>query len=166
VIATQYLLKDQFDIETIKKNFDYYIVRTTHASSLSMPAYSIVASWLGYEDLAYEYFMKCAYIELKNLYGNTHDGFHLATAGGVWQVLFRGFCGIDIEENSIKIAPRLPSKWKAVKFGFSFRGTWLEIKITPKEVAVRSAGGKEAIRLNIVGEELFLGPNEQIIVSL
>ncbi len=55
---------------------------------------------------------------------------------------------------------------EAVKFGFSFRGTWLEIKITPKEVAVRSAGGKEAIRLNIVGEELFLGPNEQIIVSL
>jgi len=166
VIAAQYLLKDQFDIETIKKNFDYYIVRTTHASSLSMPAYSIVASWLGYEDLAYEYFMKCAYIELKNLYGNTHDGFHLATAGGVWQVLFRGFCGIDIEENSIKIAPRLPSKWKAVKFGFSFRGIWLEIKITPKEVAVRSAGGKEAIRLNIVGEELFLGPNEQIVASL
>ncbi|KUK17803.1 glycoside hydrolase family 65 protein [Thermococcus sibiricus] len=165
VIAAQYLLKDQFDIKTIKKNFDYYIVRTTHASSLSMPIYAIVASWLGYEDLAYEYFMKCAYADLKNLYGNTHDGFHLAAAGGAWQVLFRGFCGIDIEGNCIKIAPRLPSKWKAVKFGFSFRGAWLEIKITPKEVVVKNVEGKKTIKLDILGKELLLRPNEQIVVS-
>ncbi|MDK2853828.1 MAG: kojibiose phosphorylase [Thermococcaceae archaeon] len=166
VIAAQYLLKDQFDIDTIKRNFDYYIVRTTHASSLSMPAYSIVASWLGYGDLAYEYFMKCAYIDLKNLYGNTHDGFHLATAGGVWQTLFRGFCGIDITEDGISINPHLPSKWKAVKFGFSFRGRWLEIRVTPKEVIVKSDEGKEVIKLSIAGKEVPLRPNEKIVVPL
>ncbi|USH00677.1 glycoside hydrolase family 65 protein [Thermococcus argininiproducens] len=165
VIAAQYLLKEQFDLETIKKNFDYYIVRTTHASSLSMPAYSIVASWLDYGDLAYDYFMKCAYIDLKNIYGNTHDGFHLATAGGVWQALFRGFCGIDIKEDMIEISPKLPQKWKSVKLRFFFRGAWIDLVIKNNEIKVKLLNELKSVRVYAFGKEVVLGPGEEVTLE-
>lgn len=158
VIAAQYLLKEWFDLGTIKKNFEYYINRTTHASSLSMPTYAIVASWLGDLELAYDYFMKCAYIDLKNIYGNTADGFHLATAGGVWQILFRGFCGVDFKGNELEIKPNLPEKWRSVRLRFFFRGSWLELTVKHDEISVRMLKGDKEIVIKAFGKKALLKP--------
>ncbi|WP_456320966.1 glycoside hydrolase family 65 protein [Palaeococcus sp. (in: euryarchaeotes)] len=158
VIATQYLLKERFDMNSIKKNFDYYILRTTHASSLSMPTYAITAAWIGYEDLAYDYFMKCAYIDLHNLYGNTQDGFHLATAGGLWQILFSGFCGIESDGSSIKISPRLPKMWKSVRLKFLFRGALLSLEIKNDEVKVKVLNGGD-VMIEVFGKSKLCSPN-------
>lgn len=165
VIALQYLLREQFDIESIRKNFDYYLPRTTHASSLSMPTYAIIASWLGYDDIAYNYFIKCAYIDLHNLYGNTEDGFHLATAGGLWQILFRGFCGIDIEEDGIAIRPNLPSGWEEVALRFFFRGSLLHLRIRKDKVMVKVAGGKK-LKIRVLNEETNLEPGNEAILEV
>ncbi|MBO8173640.1 MAG: glycoside hydrolase family 65 protein [Thermococcus sp.] len=164
VIAAQYLLKDQFDLETIRKNFDYYIIRTTHASSLSMPPYAIVASWLDYEDLAYDYFMKCAFIDLYNLYGNTQDGFHLATAGGVWQIIFRGFCGIDIHNGEIEINPKLPKKWKAIRLKFFFRESLLSLEIRNDTVKVKLLQGRD-VKIRAFGKDSVVKHGEEIVLS-
>ncbi len=160
VVAAQYLLKEQFDLETMRRNFDYYIVRTTHASSLSMPAYAIIAAWLGEEELAYEYFMKCAYVDLNNIYGNTPDGFHLATAGGVWQILVRGFCGIDFEGDSIRIEPHLPRRWKSVTLRLFFRGSWIELGVGHRKVSVRVIEGKRPVLIKAFGKEELVKPGE------
>ena len=165
VVALQYLLKEQFDLEDIRKNFDYYLPRTTHASSLSMPTYAITASWLGYMDVAYDYFMKCAYIDLHNLYGNTRDGFHLATAGGVWQILFRGFCGIDIRENAIEIRPNLPPEWKSVGLKFRFRGSLVDLKVEKDKVAVHVTGGK-GVKIRTPRGEAEVKPGEEAVLDL
>ncbi|WP_245612453.1 glycosyl hydrolase family 65 protein [Palaeococcus ferrophilus] len=162
VIAAQFLLKDLFTLDTIRRNFDYYIIRTTHASSLSMPAYAIVASWLGEEALAYDYFIKCAYADLRNIYGNTQDGFHLATAGGVWQVLVRGFCGIDIEGDSLKIEPHLPVKWSSVTLRLFFRGAWLQLKVGHKEVVVEMLEGRVPVRIRAFGKVGILKPGNMV----
>lgn len=163
VIAAQYLLKKQFNLETIKKNFDYYIIRTTHASSLSMPAYAIIASWLGYEDLAYDYFMKCAFIDLHNIYGNTQDGLHLATAGGVWQIVFRGFCGIDINNDRIEVNPKLPKKWKAVKLKFFFKGALLSLEVRKDAVRAKLLNGKE-VKIRAFDKDAVVKRGEEIVL--
>ena len=164
VIAAQYLLKDWFDLDTIRRNFEYYIVRTTHASSLSMPTYAIVASWLGDMELAYDYFMKCAYIDLKNIYGNTADGFHLATAGGLWQIIFRGFCGVDFKEDTLKISPNLPEKWESVRLRFFFRGSWLELRVKHGEVRIKMLEGTKPIRVEAFGSGTVLQPGEEALL--
>ncbi|ADT83252.1 glycoside hydrolase family 65 protein [Thermococcus barophilus] len=163
VIAAQYLLKDQFDLETIRKNFDYYIIRTTHASSLSMPPYAIVASWLDYEDLAYDYFMKCAFIDLHNLYGNTQDGFHLATAGGVWQIIFRGLCGIDINNEGVEINPKLPKKWKAVRLRFFFKKALLSLEVRKDSVRVKLLKGEE-VKIRAFGRNAVVKRGKETIL--
>lgn len=158
VIAVQYLLKERFDIDSIKKNFDYYILRTTHASSLSMPTYAITAAWIGYEELAYDYFVKCAYIDLHNLYGNTQDGFHLATAGGLWQVLFSGFCGIELRGGKVRISPRLPKMWKSVKLKFFFKGVLLGLEIRNDEVTVEVLNDGK-VMVEVFGKSRLCSPN-------
>ncbi|WP_456394785.1 glycoside hydrolase family 65 protein [Thermococcus sp.] len=165
VIALQYLLKEQFDTENIRKNFDYYLPRTTHASSLSMPTYAIIASWLGYDDIAYNYFMKCAYIDLHNLYGNTKDGFHLATAGGLWQILFRGFCGVDISGDILEIRPNLPQGWEEVALRFRFRGSRIHLRIRKDRVAVKITGGKK-LKIRVFNEETNLEPEKEVILEV
>ncbi|AFK23074.1 glycoside hydrolase family 65 protein [Pyrococcus sp. ST04] len=123
VIAAMFLLRDEFTREEMESNFDYYIKRTTHASSLSMPPYAIVASWIGREDIAYQYLLKCANVDLENIYKNTSEGLHIATAGGVWQVIFWGLCGVKIDDNSIKIEnPVLPGKIRKIKLKLKYRG--------------------------------------------
>ncbi|MFA4661635.1 glycoside hydrolase family 65 protein [Pyrococcus kukulkanii] len=121
VIMGMVLLKDKFSPEDMEKNFNYYIKRTTHASSLSMPPYAIMAAWLGYEDIAYRYLVKCANVDLLDIYGNTKDGFHVATAGGVWQIIFFGFLGIDIKEGRLKAFPRVPRNIKRISLKFKYR---------------------------------------------
>lgn len=168
VIALQYLLKEQFDMENIKKNFNYYLPRTTHASSLSMPIYAIIASWLGYDDIAYNYFLKCAYIDLHNLYGNTQDGFHLATAGGLWQILFRGFCGIEITGDVLEIHPHLPPKWEEVALRFYFRGSLIDINIQKKRVMLRVVSEEKVkkIKIRVFDIETLVAPGDKVVMEV
>ncbi len=168
VIALQYLLKEQFNMENIRKNFNYYLPRTTHASSLSMPTYAIIASWLGYDDIAYDYFMKCAHIDLHNLYGNTQEGFHVATAGGLWQILFRGFCGIDIKDDTLEIRPHLPSKWEEVTLKFYFRGSLMELIIQKKKVILKVAKGENVkkIKIRVFNIETLVTPGTEVVLEV
>lgn len=48
VLQGLFFLGDKFDIETKKRNFDFYEPRTVHESSLSPCVHSILASELGY----------------------------------------------------------------------------------------------------------------------
>ena len=164
VIMAQYLLKDYFSPEEIKSNFNYYIRRTTHASSLSMPPYAIIATWIGEVKIAYEYFKRCANIDLKNVYGNTAEGFHLATAGGTWQVLVRGFCGLNVKGNKIELNPNLPEKWKYVKFRIFFKGSWIEFKISRKKVRARMLEGSRKVKISSFGKEVDLYPGKEVVI--
>ncbi|WP_394325665.1 glycosyl hydrolase family 65 protein [Thermococcus thioreducens] len=108
--------------------------------------------------------MKCAYIDLKNIYGNTADGFHLATAGGLWQILFRGFCGVDFKGDTLKVSPNLPEKWKSVRLRFFFRGSWLELKVKHGEVHIKMLEGTKPIGVEAFGSEAVLQPGGEVVL--
>ena len=63
-------------------------------SSLSASIQAIVAAEVGHLDLAYEYFRETAFIDLRDLAGNTADGLHLASLAGAWLVAVAGFGGM------------------------------------------------------------------------
>ena len=51
-VLAHFLVEDEADFETIKNSYDYYEKITTHDSSLSCAAYSIMASKIGYNEKA------------------------------------------------------------------------------------------------------------------
>jgi kojibiose phosphorylase len=134
VLMLLYVLADQIDLPTLQANYEYYYPRTDHSygSSLGPAIQAIVASKLGLHEEAYEHFLRAALMDLKDLRGNTRDGIHAATAGGVWQAITFGFAGLKVTQNKWEINPRLPSNWQRLAFKFYFRGEIQKVDITPE----------------------------------
>jgi len=126
-VLAHFLVEDDSDFETIKNSYDYYEKITTHDSSLSCAAYSIMASKIGYLEKAYEYFIETATLDLDNTHGNTKDGLHTANMGGTWMAIVYGFAGLRIKENYISLTPKLPKNWRLLEFKFLYKGARIEV---------------------------------------
>lgn len=126
-VLAHFLVEDESDTQTIKNSYDYYEKITTHDSSLSCAAYSIMASKIGYLEKAYEYFIKTARLDLDDTHGNTKDGVHTANMGGTWMAIVYGFAGLRIKEDCISLTPRLPENWRELKFKFLYIGSAIEV---------------------------------------
>ena len=126
VITLLVLLNEMFDNKTNKANFDYYYPFTEHGSSLSSSMYSIVASKIGYEKLAYEMFMKSAEIDLgtnqKMFAGGIYiGGTHPASNAGAYLSVIFGMAGLTFDNNRVLINPHLPKGIKGLKFKIVYR---------------------------------------------
>ena len=84
VLQGLWVFEDDYDLDTIRRNFDFYDPITTGDSSLSSCVQAVVAAEVGYDELALEYFTRALYLDLCDSHGNTADGVHVASAGGVW----------------------------------------------------------------------------------
>jgi len=60
VLQGIYLFEEDYDLATIRRNFDFYESRTVHESSLSPCIHSILASKLGDKRMAYELYLRTA----------------------------------------------------------------------------------------------------------
>lgn len=126
VITLLVLLNEEFNYDIKKANFDFYYPYTEHGSSLSSSMYSIVASELNYNDIAYDMFMKSATIDLgtnqKMFAGGIYiGGTHPASNGGSYLSLLFGISGLKFKDNEIILNPHLPSKIKGLEFKIIYR---------------------------------------------
>lgn len=126
VITLLVLLNEEFNYDIKKANFDFYYPYTEHGSSLSSSMYSIVASELNYNDIAYDMFMKSATIDLgtnqKMFAGGIYiGGTHPASNGGSYLSLLFGISGLKFKDNEITLNPHLPSKIKGLEFKIIYR---------------------------------------------
>jgi beta-phosphoglucomutase len=124
VLMLLYLLKEQFSAEVLKTNWDYYTPRTdlTHGSSLGPAIQGILAARQGEIQTAYEHFVHAARTDLEDARGNTGDGIHAATDGGLWQAAVFGFGGLEISADGPIVRARLPQGWKRLAFRIQYRG--------------------------------------------
>ena len=94
VVLALFLQGDHFSNEQKRNNFEYYDPITTGDSTLSGIVQSIIAAEVGYRELALRYFYNALFVDLADLHGNTSDGVHVASTGGVWNILAYGFGGM------------------------------------------------------------------------
>lgn len=124
VLILQYLLRDEFNDDQVRVNYDYYTSRTDHTfgSSLGPSIQAIMACEVGKPDEAYEHFMRSARADLYDVRGNAQDGIHGASAGGTWQAAVFGFAGLRLNKTGWEVRPRLPKHWERLSFNFYLRG--------------------------------------------
>lgn len=126
VITLLVLLNEEFNCDIKKANFDFYYPYTEHGSSLSSSMYSIVASELNYNDIAYDMFMKSATIDLgtnqKMFAGGIYiGGTHPASNAGSYLSLLFGISGLKFKDDEIILNPHLPSKIKGLEYKIIYR---------------------------------------------
>ena len=132
-VLAHFIFEDAQSLEIMKNSFDYYEKVTTHDSSLSTCIFSIMASKLGLEEKAYEYFGDSAKLDLFNIHGNTKDGIHTANMGGTYMAIVYGFAGLRIKESGIYFAPVIPKQWNKYLFRINYEDSQIEVEINQRE---------------------------------
>lgn len=167
VVMLLYLLSDVFSKEVKKKNFLFYERRTLHQSSLSFPTHAIVALDAGEKNKAYRYFLNSAYADLKNIYGNTASGIHIASAGGTWQVVVNGFAGVKIIKGILSFEPKLPTHWKKIKFYLNWKGFLLSVNLEKEKIGItfKSKSKRDFLNVRIYGSLQKLSANKMYYFS-
>jgi alpha,alpha-trehalose phosphorylase len=184
VVLAMFLQGDRFSLEEKRANFEYYDPITTRDSSLSAIAQSIIAAEVGYHREAVDYFREALYVDLLDLHGNTADGLHVASAGGVWQNVVYGFAGMRDHRGRLSFDPRLPDDWGALRFSLAWRGLDVAVEVTPHQLELSvqrldegtrpggataaAPGFRDAASLKVVvrGQEHAIAPGESLRVPM
>jgi trehalose/maltose hydrolase-like predicted phosphorylase len=138
VLMLHLLIPDLASAGSLGPDIDWYEPRTTHASSLSAPVHAAVLARAGRLDEALAYLCKSATIDLDDRRGNTRDGLHIATMGGVWHALVHGVAGLELRGQNVKVHPHLPTGWDALEFQVMVHDVAFRFRVLPDRVAVRA----------------------------
>jgi alpha,alpha-trehalose phosphorylase len=159
LVFALYVCGDCFDAAQKERDFDYYEAITVRDSSLSAPIQAIVAAEVGHVELAYDLLGETAFTDLRDLAFNTRDGMHLAALAGAWLVAVAGFGGMRDHGDTLRFAPRLPSRLARLSFRLVFRGRRLRVDVTPDAATYALLDG-DALELVHDEERLTVRPGE------
>ena len=155
VLQGIYFFEDDFDIETIRRNYDYYEPKTVHESSLSPCVHSILAAKLGDKNHSYEFYQRAARLDLDDYNNDTEDGCHITSMAGTWMCIVKGFGGMRVRDNQLNFSPFLPNHWTSFAFKIKFRGSILSIKTTDETVEISNLSEND-ITLKVYGDEITI----------
>jgi alpha,alpha-trehalase len=156
-----------FEYETIPKNIDYYLKRTSHGSTLSRVVHAWVltrsdrtGSWNQFTEA-----LKSDVFDIQG--GTTPEGIHMGAMAGTVDQLQRGYTGIEVREDILWFNPCLPRELDCLRFRIRYRGRLLEIEIDAKTLKVNGpAVFKNPIRIGFNGKVHELMPGEALYFDL
>lgn len=130
VLQGIYFFSEKFDRETKERNYKFYEPRTVHESSLSPCVHAILASELGYNDKAYEFYVRTARLDLDNYNNDTEDGLHITSMAGSWMSIVHGFGGLKVVDNALNLSPFIPEDWDSYAFRIVFRDRVFNVEVS------------------------------------
>jgi maltose phosphorylase len=164
VLQGIYFFEDQYDVDTIRRNYDFYEPRTVHESSLSPCVHAIIAAKLGDEARAYEFYLRTARLDLDDYNNDTEDGCHITSMAGTWMAVVEGFAGMRVNDGKLSFQPFIPGKWSSFSFHIGFRGALLNIKVSKEGVQIKNSSDIETTVL-IYGKEQVVKANDDLLVE-
>ncbi len=162
VLQGIYLFEDEYDVETIKRNFEFYEPRTVHESSLSPCVHSILASRIGKFEKAYEMYLRTSRLDLDDYNNEVKEGLHITSMGGTWMSVVHGFGGMKIREGLLSFDPQLPQQWKGLSFNILYRGHILKVNIEKNRVTIENLEGK-GLNLYLLGSKTHLDAHGSVV---
>ncbi|MBT1689034.1 glycoside hydrolase family 65 protein [Dawidia soli] len=155
VLQGIFLFEDDFDMETIRRNYDFYEPMTVHESSLSPCVHVILASKLGYKSMAYDLYLRTARLDLDDYNNDTEDGCHITSMAGTWMSVVKGFGGMRVKQDTLHFTPFIPDQWTSYSFRVEFRGRVLKVKVSRDGVETRLESGA-ALEIMVNGAAVSL----------
>lgn len=163
-------LGHHFNKTKLRDNYEYYIKRTTHGSTLSKVVHSYIANLLGKGEESWKLFMDVLKSDIYDSQGGTTpEGIHTGVMGGSIVIAIKGFVGLSIMEDRIKIDPNLPKHWDKVEFKICYRKNWIFFKVTKEQIIITtpSLSSKPFIvPFEIYGKRYSLNYGEERRISL
>ncbi len=164
VLQGLFFLGDRYDLETKRRNFDFYEPLTVHESSLSPCVHSILACELGYRDKAYELYLRTSRLDLNDYNNDTEDGCHITSMAGTWMSVVYGFGGFRVQEGRVHLTPFLMAHWESYSFKLMFRGARINVIVKKDTVTIHNETSVE-VPLTLYHQNYQLKANESLTVE-
>ena len=159
LVLALHLFGDAFDAGEKARDFAYYEELTVRDSSLSACTQAVVAAEVGHLDLAFEYAVEAALMDLDDLEHNTRDGVHMASLAGAWIAVVAGFGGMRDHGGRLTFGPRLPQQLTGLRFRLACRGCVVEVRVGHGEATYELVDG-DGLEIAHHGEALVLAAGE------
>ena len=166
VVLALFLQGDRFTAEEKRADFEYYDPITTGDSTLSAVVQSVMAAEVGYHEQAWDYFRQALYVDLANLHGNTVDGMHIASTGGVWSALVCGFGGMRDRGGRLTFDPRLPDAFDQLTFALVWRDSRVRVRLAADSMTFTVVAGTGGVPVSVRGSEHVVHADEPLVVPL
>ena len=121
VLQGMYFFEEDFDEDTVRRNYAFYEPFTVHESSLSPCVHSIIAAKLKEDEAAYAFYLRTARLDLDDYNAEVEEGLHITSMAGTWMSIVEGFAGMRVKNDSLSFSPRLPKAWDKLSFKINFR---------------------------------------------
>ena len=164
VVQGLFFFGDRFTMEQKRRNFDFYEQYTVHESSLSSCVYSIAANELGYEEKAYELYLRTSRLDLDNYNNDTEDGLHITSMGGTWMSVVYGFGGLRWFGGELSLHPRIPKQWESYSFNIRYRKMIFFASVTKENVKISLLEG-EGEAITVYGRKYRLTRDEDLSIK-
>lgn len=164
VLQGVFVFEDEFDLETITRNFDFYEPRTVHESSLSPCVHSILAARIGRSEKAYEMYLRTSRLDLDDYNHEVDEGLHITSMGGTWMSVIYGFGGMMVRDGLLSFEPKLPANWETLSFKILYRGRTLSIHIEKKRMTIENLEG-EGVDLFLAGTKVHLEKSNSVFAD-
>ena len=172
--ATFQRLGYPFNKAILKKNFDYYLPRTSHGSSLSRIVHAYVADRVGEGETALKFFYDTLRSDIYDTQGGTtQEGIHVGVMAGSLDLFLRFFVGLSLLEDRVCINPHLPAAWRRIRCSIRYRNIWFNVTITRDTVRVtaeplrkNSLQAVTDIPIEIRKKIYLVRPRRPLVVSL
>ncbi|RLD63684.1 MAG: glycoside hydrolase family 65 protein [Bacteroidetes bacterium] len=164
VLQGLYIFEQDYNLETIRKNFDFYEPRTVHESSLSPCVHSIIASKIGDNKKAYELYLRTSRLDLDDYNDEVAEGCHITSMAGTWLAIVHGFGGMRVKNGKLLFNPTIPKQWDTYSFNINFRDYLLNIEVLKKQTIVTN-NSKKAIEIKIYGNNYKIQQGKSVFVN-
>jgi trehalose 6-phosphate phosphatase len=144
----------------------YYEARTSNGSTLSR----IVEAWVHARrdpDRAWESFVNAVVSDLHGAGGTTGEGIHLGAMGGAIDLLQRGFTGLEVRSDELRLDPSIPRELESISCSIRYREHVLHLSASDDLVEVR-ADPDEGTPVNLVAHDqaVVVEPGHAVRIEL
>jgi trehalose/maltose hydrolase-like predicted phosphorylase len=156
-----------FEYETIPKNIEYYLKRTSHGSTLSR----VVHAWVlarSRREMSWRLFHDALESDIDDIQGGTTpEGIHLGAMAGTVDLILRCYSGLENRGDMLWFNPNLPSELKCLEFELMYRGSLINVTVTDCRIKLWSRPGtKAAIRIGFGDKTFQLLPGETLELEM
>ena len=150
-----------WDHETIPRNIDYYLQRTSHGSTLSRVVHSWVLS-RSQRERSWNFFKQALESDIADSQGGTTpEGIHLGAMAGTIDLIQRCYTGIETRGDTLWFSPYLPEDLKKLQFGIIYRRQKINLLVTHEEMRLTlSPSDAMPVKIGFRGTVFELQPGE------
>jgi len=155
VLMFMFLYMEEFSQKQLLANYNYYEPRTLHESSLSPSIHSIIASKIGLEKDANNFFGFATRLDLDDYNNNTCEGIHMTSIAAAWMNIVYGFGGLMIKNDILNLTPTSNKNWNYYQFKITFKNHLLTVKVDKDNVIITKKT-KNILPINVYGKKYEL----------